>query len=134
MAVEASPGTESTLYRLQSPCRVKDVAEFEPIEREEWVPDGHAHRLMNTAGLEPEGDPISGRRLLMWNDDVGISFCRPAGPMDYFFRKGEGDEVIFVHHGTGTLSTLFGDLHYKDGDYAVVPRGPTYRFVPDEGS
>jgi homogentisate 1,2-dioxygenase len=134
MGLEGFSGNESILYHLQSPCRVKEVAEFEPIEREEWVPEGHAHRLMNTAGLEPEGDPVSGRRLLMWNDDVEISFCRPAGPMDYFFRNGEGDEVIFVHHGTGTLETIFGDLPYKDGDYVVVPRGTTYRFAPDDGA
>jgi homogentisate 1,2-dioxygenase len=133
MGLEGFSGNESILYHLQSPCRVKEVADFEPIEREEWVPDGHAHRLMNTAALEPEGDEVNGRRLLMWNEDVEISFCRPAGSMEYFFRNGEGDEVIFVHHGTGTLESIFGDLPYKDGDYVVVPRGTTYRFAPDEG-
>ena len=51
--------------------------------------------------------------------------------MDYFFRNGEGDEVIFVHEGSGTLETIFGDLPYKDGDYVVVPRGTTYRFRPE---
>jgi homogentisate 1,2-dioxygenase len=51
--------------------------------------------------------------------------------MDYFFRNGEGDEVIFVHEGSGTLETTFGDVSYKDGDYVVVPRGTTYRFVPE---
>ena len=50
--------------------------------------------------------------------------------MDYFFRNGEGDEVIFVHEGRGTLETIFGDVPYKDGDYVVIPRGTTYRFVP----
>ena len=51
--------------------------------------------------------------------------------MDYFFRNGEGDEVIFVHEGSGTLETIFGDLPYKDGDYVVIPRGTTYRFRPE---
>ena len=37
--------------------------------------------------------------------------------------------MIFVHEGSGTLETIFGDLPYKDGDYVVVPRGTTYRFV-----
>jgi homogentisate 1,2-dioxygenase len=54
--------------------------------------------------------------------------------MDYFFRNGEGDEVIFVHEGSGTLETIFGDLPYKEGDYVVVPRGTTYRFRPQAGS
>ena len=47
--------------------------------------------------------------------------------MEYFFRNGEGDEVIFVHEGSGTLETIFGDVPYKPGDYVVVPRGTTYR-------
>ena len=39
--------------------------------------------------------------------------------------------MIFVHEGSGTLETIFGDLPYKDGDYVVVPRGTTYRFRPE---
>ena len=67
----------------------------------------------------------------MWNNDVEISLCRPSESMDYFFRNGEGDEVIFVHEGSGTLETIFGDVPYKDGDYIVIPRGTTYRFQPE---
>jgi homogentisate 1,2-dioxygenase len=64
----------------------------------------------------------------MWNSDVEISLARPTDEMKYFFRNGEGDEVIFVHEGSGTLETIFGDLPYSPGDYVVVPRGTTYRF------
>jgi homogentisate 1,2-dioxygenase len=129
--LEGFSGNESILYHHVSPCRIKELGDFEPIEREEWVPDAHAHRHFVTYGIEPEGDEITGRRVLMWNQDVEIALCRPAATMDYFFRNGEGDEVIFVHEGTGTLETIFGDLSYKDGDYVVVPRGTTYRFRPD---
>ena len=51
--------------------------------------------------------------------------------MEHHYRNGEGDEVVFVHEGKGTLETIFGDLPYRDGDYVVIPRGTTYRFVPD---
>ena len=132
MGLEGFSGNESILYHLQSPCRVKEVGDFEPIVREEWVPDAHAHRHLHTSGIEAEGDPVTGRRLLMWNNDVEISLCRPAETaMDYFFRNGERDEVIFVHDGSGTLETVFGDLPYHEGDYVVVPRGTTYRFRPE---
>jgi homogentisate 1,2-dioxygenase len=130
MGLEGFTGNESILYHLQSPCRVKELGGFTQIEREEWVPEAHAHRRMNTYDVEPSGDEINGRRTLMWNSDVEISLCRPVSTMDYFFRNGEGDEVIFVHEGTGTLETTFGDVPYKEGDYVVVPRGTTYRFVP----
>jgi homogentisate 1,2-dioxygenase len=51
--------------------------------------------------------------------------------MDFFYRNGEGDEVVFVHEGSGTLETIFGDLPYREGDYVVIPRGTTYRFAPE---
>ena len=87
--------------------------------------------MMHTREIEAGGDEVTGRRLLMWNADVEISLCRPTEQMDYFFRNGEGDEVIFVHEGSGVLETIFGELPYKDGDYVVVPRGTTYRFRPE---
>jgi len=123
MGLEGFSGNESILYHLQSPCRVKEFGPFEPIERDEWVPDGHQHRHFGTMGIDAEGDAITGRKLLMWNDDVEISLCVPTDSMEYFFRNGEGDEVIFVHEGSGTLETIFGDLPYAEGDYIVVPRG-----------
>ncbi|MGZ4389377.1 MAG: homogentisate 1,2-dioxygenase [Gaiellaceae bacterium] len=131
MGLEGFSGNESILYHLTSPCRVKEVGEFDPIVREEWVPETHAHRHMSTAEVPPAGDQVTGRQLLMWNQDVEISFCRPAEDMGYFFRNGEGDEVVFVHEGRGTLETQFGDLPYREGDYLVLPRGTTYRFAPE---
>src|SRR2546426_1048953 len=131
MGLEGFTGNESILYHLRPPCGVMKRDGSEPIERKEWVPDQHAHRHFKTFDVKPEGDEVTGRRVLMWNNDVEISLCRPTEQMDYFFRNGEGDEVIFVHEGSGTLETVFGDVPYKDGDYIVVPRGTTYRFQPE---
>ena len=129
--LEGFSGNESILYHLQSPCRVRELGPFEPIERDEWVPEAHAHRHLRTWDIPHEGDEIGGRRLLMWNQDVEISLCRPAQTMEGFYRNGEGDEVVFVHEGQGTLETIFGDVAYKEGDYVVIPRGTTYRFAPE---
>src|SRR4051794_7162582 len=133
MGLEGFSGNESILYHLQSPCRVREVGGFEPIERDEWVPEAHAHRHFHTAGIDAAGGAPPGPRLLMWNNDVEISLCRPTEEMaeHVFFRNGERDEVIFVHEGSGTVETIFGDLPYRDGDYVVVPRGTTYRFRPE---
>jgi homogentisate 1,2-dioxygenase len=130
MGFEGFSGNESILYHLESPCRVMELGEFTPIERQEWVPDAHSHHLIDTRGIEPEGDPVMGRRLLMWNDDVEIALCRPDVGHEYFYRNGEGDEVLFVHRGQGLLETTFGSLPYREHDYVVIPRGTTYRFVP----
>ena len=131
MGYEGFSGNESILYHLQTPCRVQELLEFTPIERDEWVPDAHAWRLLNTKGIEAEGDPVHGRRLLMWNSDVEIAICRPEEEQEFFYRNGEGDEVVFVHQGSGELETTFGTLPYREHDYVVIPRGTTYRFRPD---
>ena len=128
MGFEGFSGNESILYHLFSPCRVKDVGEFNKIELEEWVPDTHVHRLTHTMSLEPSGDAVLGRQVLQYNSDVEIGICLPDHEADYFYRDGEGDEVIFVHEGEGVVETIFGELPYRRHDYVVIPRGTTYRF------
>jgi homogentisate 1,2-dioxygenase len=131
LGFEGFSGNESILYHLESPCRIQEAGEFEPIEHTEWVPDAHVHRHLETGGLEPEGDPISGRRTLMWNGDIEAAICKPEAGADAFYRNGEGDELFFVHEGSGTLETVFGSVPFKQHDYVYVPRGTTYRFELD---
>ena len=133
MGFEGFSGNESILYHHESPCRIAEAREFTPIEHEEWVPDAHVWRLLNTRGVAPEGDPVSGRRCLMWNQDIEVSFCKPTEETEVFFRNGEGDELFFVHEGSGSLETVFGRVPFSAGDYVVVPRSTTYRFALDEG-
>jgi homogentisate 1,2-dioxygenase len=130
MGFEGFSGNESILYHLHSPCRVTGIGDFEPIERDEWVPAAHTHHLLDTRALDGGGDPVRGRRLLMYNGDVEVAICAPTEPQEYFFRNGEGDEVVFVHAGAGELETTFGTLPYREHDYIVIPRGTTYRFRP----
>jgi homogentisate 1,2-dioxygenase len=133
MGYEGFSGNESILLHLQSPCRLARVGEFTPIRHEEWVPDAHVHRLTDTRPVAPEGDPVTGRRVLMFNGDVEIGICRPAAEQEAFYRNGEGDEVLFVQEGSGTLETTFGTLRYRRHDYVVIPRGTTYRVRMDDG-
>jgi homogentisate 1,2-dioxygenase len=133
MGYEGFSGNESILYHLHSPCRVAEVGDFEPIELDEWVPDAHVHRLTDTVPLEPEGDPIFGRKVLMFNADVEMGICKPDHDADCFYRNGEGDEVLFVHEGSGELETVFGRLPFHAHEYVVIPRGTTYRVVLGEG-
>jgi homogentisate 1,2-dioxygenase len=132
MGYEGFSGNESILLHLQSPCRLDQVGEFRPIEREEWVPDAHVHRLADANPVEAGGDPVSGRRLLMFNNDIEVSICKPDEPLDGFYRNGEGDEVLYVHRGRGVLRTVFGRVPFRERDYVVIPRGTTHTFeLPD---
>jgi homogentisate 1,2-dioxygenase len=128
MGYEGFSGNETILYHLHSPCRLDHVGEFRPIEREEWVPDTHVHRLADVNPVEPGGDPLSGRRLLMFNNDIEVSICKPVEPLDGFLRNGEGDEVLYIHRGAGVLRTVFGRVPFREKDYVVIPRGTTHTF------
>lgn len=37
------------------------------------------------------------------------------------------DEVIFIHEGSGTLKTGYGQIDFEYGDYLVIPRGIIYQ-------
>ena len=96
------------------------------------MPDAHVHRLADANGVEPGGDPVSGRRLLMWNNDIEVSVCKPLEALDGFYRNGEGDEVLYIHRGSGVLRTVFGRVPFRERDYVVIPRGTTHTFeLPD---
>ena len=52
--------------------------------------------------------------------------------MTYWYRFAHGDEVIFVHEGTGVFESQFGTLRYGPGDYLVIPTGILWRILPDD--
>ena len=133
MGYEGFSGNESILLHLQSPCRLDHVGDFRPIERDEWVPDAHVHRLADVNPVEAGGDPVSSRRLLMWNGDIEVSIAKPTEELEGFYRNGEGDEVIYVHRGSGTVRTVFGRVPFRERDYVVIPRGTTHSFELPEG-
>jgi homogentisate 1,2-dioxygenase len=89
----------------------------------------HRHRHVRTTRLEPGGDPVSGRRALLFNGDVTISVAAPREPMGYFFKNGACDELLFIHEGSGTLETMLGDVSFRAGDYVYVPRGTIYQLT-----
>jgi homogentisate 1,2-dioxygenase len=125
LGYEGFSGNESILYHVHSPCRLDAVGAFSPIVREEWVPEAHVHRLADANPIEPGGDPVSGRRLLMFNGDIEVSIAKPTEALDGFYRNGEGDEVIYVHRGSGVLRTIFGRVPFREKDYVVIPRATT---------
>ena len=49
-----------------------------------------------------------------------------------YYRNAIGDECVYVEVGSGTVETVFGVLTYRAGDYVVVPRATTHRWLPAE--
>ena len=126
-------GIASILYHAHLPTQ---ASEFAPVggARPEVLPDEPLrHRHLKTQNVAACGDPITGRTPLLVNDDVSLGICRPAEPMDYFYKNADGDDLLFVHEGAGRLETMFGTLPYGEGDYLIIPRGTIYRVVADLG-
>jgi homogentisate 1,2-dioxygenase len=67
----------------------------------------------------------------MGNHDVTVSVSRRSAAMPFYYRNADGDELIFVHRGAGTIETDFGPLAFEKGDYINIPRAVTYRVVPE---
>src|SRR3954453_1345790 len=65
--------------------------------------------------LEPDdAHAASGAPLaFLGNDDIKLYISRRAEPMPFYFRNADGDELMFVHRGTGTVETDFGPLTYE---------------------
>ncbi len=130
---EGFSGVYSLLYHKYPPTRVTRIARHSAVCQQEWPQETHRHHHLQTADVATSGDIVDGRRTLMYNADCVISVARPTEPMSYFYRNAQGDELIFIHEGSGALETTFGLLPYQPGDYLVVPRGTTWRTLADPG-
>jgi homogentisate 1,2-dioxygenase len=129
IGTEGFSGISSILYHINPPTKVKEIKKIEDIALKEWEEGTLRHHHFKTMDVKPEGDPISGRKVLMFNNDVSLGVCNPAKQMDYFYKNGEGDEIVFVHFGEGTLESQYGSLDYHNGDYIIIPRGVIHKFV-----
>ncbi len=78
-----------------------------------------------------QSDPCGMPVAFLGNSDVMLYLSRRSEPMPYYYRNADGDELIFVHRGNGTIETDFGPLAFEKGDYLNVPRAVTYRMVPE---
>jgi homogentisate 1,2-dioxygenase len=131
MGLEGFHGIQSILYHHFLPPRVVET-ELLGQTKPEYVDFGALrHRAFSTADTPAGGDPVSARRVLLGNNDVTLSLSRSTEKMDYFYRNAQAYEVWFVHEGTGTLYTQFGQLPFEPGDYIVIPYGTTWQMHPD---
>src|SRR4051794_11657776 len=103
------------------------------LKLHELTPGGRAARNERSAETHAGADAVTHRRLVLGNGDVRISYvvAAAASPL---YRNAIGDECVYVESGTGTVETVFGVLSYRQGDYVVVPRATTHRWVPSEES
>src|SRR5438270_3064979 len=147
MGMEGFSGRYSILYHRYAPTRVTKVAEVDPVAAPGsacglWGRPGPPaadsalrHHLLRTAAAEcVVEDELAARTVLLHNDEVRLSLSVFGSGPGRFVRNGGADECHFVHEGGGRLESIFGALDYHPGDYVVIPRGTTYRWLPTADS
>lgn len=128
-------GIYSNLYHVYPPTRIKQVSKAVPFATKMVSGYDLKQTHLNTSKIGTTGkDYLSGRKMLLKNNDVAIGLCNPENrEMPYYYKNAEGDEVIYVHDGGGYLLSQFGKLRFEKGDYIVIPRTVIYRFEFDQG-
>jgi homogentisate 1,2-dioxygenase len=74
--------------------------------------------------------PVEGRRLVLANNDVRISYVVTGTDPSPYYRNAIGDECVYVEAGSGVVETVFGVIPYRTQDYVLIPRATTHRWVP----
>ena len=128
---EGFSGIYSNLYHLQRPTKISKVGELFKQELSK-AKTKHRARHITTASLKITGDVLSARIPLFFNSDVIISVAAVSENMDYCYRNGTVDEVLYIQSGEGKFISNFGNLHVKSGDYVVIPRGVIWQMNPTD--
>lgn len=112
-------GRTAHLYRRNDPTDFRAEGDLGGIDTD-------------TLGLSPtdQDDPAGEPLLMFHNEDCRILLSRRAATAPFYTRNVDGDELMFVHVGSGHFETEFGRLAYRAGDYVYMPKGTTYRQVP----
>lgn len=118
----------SLLYHIHPPTQIikteKPVNLAPRIAEEKML----RHRSLEGFNLKPARDFLESRVPVLVNNDVHIVLAAPQESIrDYFYKNADADEMIFIHEGSGTLLTLYGEIPFGYGDYLVIPRGTIYQ-------
>tara|TARA_B110000263_G_scaffold157061_1_gene136436 strand:- start:167 stop:817 length:651 start_codon:yes stop_codon:yes gene_type:complete len=125
-------GPSSLLYHIYPPTEVISTKNIGSFELEEEDDKSLRMRHFYTNRADKGGSIIMDRKPFLFNDDAIMMMCYPDKNDDYFYRNAQGDEIIYVSLGSGTLETAFGNMKYSQGDYLVIPRGILHRYVMNE--
>ncbi|MFS0776581.1 homogentisate 1,2-dioxygenase [Neobacillus sp. 3P2-tot-E-2] len=132
MGTRGFSGTQSILYHHHMPTEVVKAALIGSYMPEYEEQKSLKHRLFLTNKTVKKGDALESREYFLGNQDLLIGTASVNESMKSYYRNGDGDEMLFVHYGSGKLETMFGTITYRAGDYLIIPIGTIYRIIPDE--
>ena len=128
VSTEGFSNNYSNVYHVYPPTLVDKIDKPYSVAPEIADDKNMQNRAYEGFDIKPADDYLESRVPVLVNNDCYISLAAPRKSMtDYFFKNSSADEMIFVHEGTGTLKTLYGQLDFSYGDYIIVPRGIIYQ-------
>ena len=66
---------------------------------------------------------------ILRNAHVKLRFWRLDKSMAQLARNADGDDLLFIHSGSGDLFCDYGHLAFTAGDYIMLPRGTMWRIA-----
>jgi homogentisate 1,2-dioxygenase len=64
---------------------------------------------------------------LLYNAHMKMRVWEMQDSMQHLARNADGDELLFIHSGSGDLYCDYGHLEVREGDYIVLPRSTMWR-------
>lgn len=129
MGEEGFSSNMSLLYHRRVPSAVTQADPVPHVQEELTANHPLLPRLFTTTNLRTSGDAMLDRTVLCGNEDVRVSFMVSEQPST-LYRNAVGAELLYVHDGTARLETVFGSIEVARGDYVVIPKATTHRWVP----
>ena len=111
MGEEGFSSDSSLLYHREIPSALVEARPWQlpdqtTVPNEPLLP--RHLQLFKDADVEST-DAVTGRRLVLGNDDVRISYVH-AGQPSPLYRNAVGDECVYLESGSATVETVFGTL------------------------
>ena len=138
MGEEGFSAESALLYREASPAALVDAKSWTggddtgPSASRLVDNDPLLPRHLRTHDLPGGGDLVTGRHLLMGNEQVRLSYVAAEADSP-LYRDSTGDQLVYVESGSATLLSEFGVLPVGEGDYVQVPAGTTSRWLVGDG-
>ena len=121
-------GMASLSYHHHRPTMIKEIGKTIDVKPKIAVAENIHSRKLISFDVAPNSDYLQSRTPLLANSDVIISVAAPSQSLtNYFYKNADSDEVLFIHKGSGTLRTMFGNINFEYGDYLIIPRGIIYQ-------
>lgn len=64
---------------------------------------------------------------VMHNAHMRLRIWHTSGKMEQLASNADGDEMLFIHAGSGEFYCDFGHMSFREGDYILIPRAAIWR-------